>query len=150
MVLDTTLLNTQHYKVRIKGKVEQFRERRSALPYTLVSKLSKREPFGSLLTTVANFTFYWGLYKIWNYFNYFSLLWVRQKFCNILLTYLLYSSMYNKSSPEFKVKVIMLHRLKSPFHYYFDPILIPVLVLWGKEFLHWSFHHLLVIGVLWV
>ena len=26
MVLDATLLNTQHYKVRIKGKVEQFRE----------------------------------------------------------------------------------------------------------------------------
>ena len=26
MVLDATLLNTQHYKVRIKGKVEQPRE----------------------------------------------------------------------------------------------------------------------------
>ena len=26
MVLDTSLLNTQHYKVRIKGKVEQSRE----------------------------------------------------------------------------------------------------------------------------
>ena len=36
MVLDTALLNTQQYKVRIKGKVEQSRERRSALPYTLV------------------------------------------------------------------------------------------------------------------
>ena len=36
MVLDATLLNTQHYKVRIKGKVEQSRERSSALPYTLV------------------------------------------------------------------------------------------------------------------
>ena len=36
MVLDASLLNTQHYKVRIKGKVEQFRERSSALPYTLV------------------------------------------------------------------------------------------------------------------
>ena len=36
MVLDATLLNTQHYKVRIKGKVEQFRERSSALHYTLV------------------------------------------------------------------------------------------------------------------
>ena len=33
---DTTLLNTQHYKVRFKGKVEQSRERSSALPYTLV------------------------------------------------------------------------------------------------------------------
>ena len=36
MVLDASLLNTQHCKVRIKGKVEQSRERSSALPYTLV------------------------------------------------------------------------------------------------------------------
>ena len=36
MVLDATLLNTQHYKVRIKGKVEQSRERSSVLLYTLV------------------------------------------------------------------------------------------------------------------
>ena len=36
MVLDTALLNTQQYKVRIKGKVEQSRERSSALFYTLV------------------------------------------------------------------------------------------------------------------
>ena len=36
MVLDASLLNTQHYKVRIKGKVEQSRERSNALPYTLV------------------------------------------------------------------------------------------------------------------
>ncbi len=36
MVLDATLLSTQHYKVRIKGKVEQSWEWSSALPYTLV------------------------------------------------------------------------------------------------------------------
>ena len=36
IVLDTFLLNTQQYKVRIKGKVEQSRERSSALPYTSV------------------------------------------------------------------------------------------------------------------
>ena len=36
MVLDTSLLNTQQYKVHIKGKVEQSRERSSALPYTSV------------------------------------------------------------------------------------------------------------------
>ena len=35
MVLDTSLLNTQQYKVRIKGKVKQSRERSSVLPYTL-------------------------------------------------------------------------------------------------------------------
>ena len=36
MVIDATLLNTQHYKVRIKGKVEQSRERSSALPNTFL------------------------------------------------------------------------------------------------------------------
>ena len=35
-VLDASLLNTQHYKERIKGKVQQSRERSSALHYTLV------------------------------------------------------------------------------------------------------------------
>ena len=36
MVLDTSLLNTQQYKVSIEGKVEQTRERSSALPDTSV------------------------------------------------------------------------------------------------------------------
>ena len=36
MVLDTSLLNTQQYKVPIKGKVEQSKERSSVLPYTSV------------------------------------------------------------------------------------------------------------------
>ena len=36
MVFDTSLLNTQPSKVRIKGKVEQSRERSSALPCTSV------------------------------------------------------------------------------------------------------------------
>ena len=36
MVLDASLLNTQHYKVRIMGKVEQSRERSGDLPYTSV------------------------------------------------------------------------------------------------------------------
>ena len=36
MVLDATLLNTQHYKVRIKGKMEQSRKRSSVLHYILV------------------------------------------------------------------------------------------------------------------
>ena len=36
IVLDASLLNTQHYKVPIKGKVEQSRKKSSALPYTLV------------------------------------------------------------------------------------------------------------------
>ena len=48
MELDTTLLNTQHYKVRFKGKVEQSREWSSALPYTLCSSYRK----GSLRVTL--------------------------------------------------------------------------------------------------
>ena len=36
MVLDTALLNAQQYKVRIMDKVEQSRERISALTYTSV------------------------------------------------------------------------------------------------------------------
>ena len=48
MVLDTSLLNTQHYKVCIKGKVEQFRERSSALSYTSCSSYWK----GSLLVAL--------------------------------------------------------------------------------------------------
>ena len=37
MVHDAALLNTQYYKVRIKGKVKQPREKSSALSYTSVS-----------------------------------------------------------------------------------------------------------------
>ena len=36
MVLDSSLLNTRHYKVRSKGEMEQSRERSNALPYTSV------------------------------------------------------------------------------------------------------------------
>ena len=36
IVLDISLLNTQHYKVLIKGKVERSGGRSSALPYTSV------------------------------------------------------------------------------------------------------------------
>ena len=36
IVLDPALLNTEHYKVKINGKVEQSREWSRALPYTSV------------------------------------------------------------------------------------------------------------------
>ncbi len=36
MVLDTTLINTQLYKVWMKGKVDQSREKSSVLSYTSV------------------------------------------------------------------------------------------------------------------
>ena len=53
MVLDTTLLNTQHYKVRIKGKVEQSREKSSALGVVAIEKGT----FWSPSKTVANNNF---------------------------------------------------------------------------------------------
>ena len=36
MILDAVLVKTQHYKVRIVGKVEQSREWSGALPYISV------------------------------------------------------------------------------------------------------------------
>ena len=36
MVFNAALLNTQHYKVMVKGKVEQSKEWSSTLSYTLV------------------------------------------------------------------------------------------------------------------
>ena len=53
MVLDASLLNTQQYKVRIKGKVEQSKETSSALGEVAIEKRA----FWSLSTAVANFTF---------------------------------------------------------------------------------------------
>ena len=46
VVLDISLLNTQHYKVQIKGKVEEIKENSSALPYTTVCKWSFRVTLG--------------------------------------------------------------------------------------------------------
>ena len=60
MVLDATLLNTQEYKVRIKGKVEQSMERSLSPPLHLVVVAIGKGAFGSPSTTVANFT---SLYK---------------------------------------------------------------------------------------
>ena len=48
IVLDTSLLNTQQYKVHIKGKVEQSRERSSVTPTPRCNSYLK----GSLLVTL--------------------------------------------------------------------------------------------------
>ena len=48
MVLDTSLINTQQYKVRIKGKVEQSMERSGAPPTPQCSSYWK----GSLLVAL--------------------------------------------------------------------------------------------------
>ena len=57
MVLDATLLNTQYYKVRIKGKVEQSKERSSALPLHLGVVAMEKGAFGSPSTNLANFMY---------------------------------------------------------------------------------------------
>ena len=49
MVLDASLLNTQHYKVRIKGKVEQSREGVAPSPTPWCSSYRK----GSLRVTLV-------------------------------------------------------------------------------------------------
>ena len=55
MVLDTTLHSTQHYKVLIKDKAEQSRERSSAIPLHLGVGVIEKIVFGSPWTKVANF-----------------------------------------------------------------------------------------------
>ena len=46
MVLDSSLLNTQHYKVQIKGKFEQSREGVAPSPTPWCSSYRKGEPSG--------------------------------------------------------------------------------------------------------
>ena len=55
MVLDAVLLNTQHYKVRIKSKVEQSKEWSDASPLGVVA--IEKGVFGSSSAKVADFTF---------------------------------------------------------------------------------------------
>ena len=54
MVLDTALLNTQPYKVHIKGKVEQSTERSCALPLHLCVVATAKGAFWLPSTTVTN------------------------------------------------------------------------------------------------
>ena len=55
--LDTSLLNIQHYKVQVKGKVEQSWEWRSTPLHLCVVDIEKGS-FGSPLTTGGQFTSY--------------------------------------------------------------------------------------------
>ena len=67
--LDTTLLNIQHYKVQIKGKVQQLKERSSAFSQQLGAVANEKEAFQSPLTMVANFTYYIYIYIVYIYIN---------------------------------------------------------------------------------
>ena len=55
MILYAVLLNIQHYNVRIKGRVEQSREKSSA-PLQLGVVAIEKGDFGSPSTKVADFT----------------------------------------------------------------------------------------------
>ena len=57
MVLDASLLNTQDYKVRIKGKVEPSREWSTCPPLHLGVVAIEKGAFGLPSTKVANFTY---------------------------------------------------------------------------------------------
>ena len=57
MVIDTSLLNTQHYKVCIMGKVEQYREISSVLPLHLSVVATEKGAFELPSTMVTNFTY---------------------------------------------------------------------------------------------
>ena len=58
MVRDASLLNTQQYKVLIKGKVEQSRKRGSALPLHFSVVAIEKGAFKSPSAKVGNFTTY--------------------------------------------------------------------------------------------
>ena len=57
MVLGAAMLNNKHFKVRIKGKVEQSREYSSVLPLHLGVVATEKGTFGSSSTKVAKFFF---------------------------------------------------------------------------------------------
>ena len=57
MLLDTSLLNIQQYKVCIMGKVEQSRERSNALSLHLSVVAIEKGAFWSPSTRVTNFTY---------------------------------------------------------------------------------------------
>ena len=91
MVLDAALINTQHYKVCIKGKVEQSKEWSCALPYTFVDVAIENGGFGSPSTKVTNFALIYLCsqkfepLKSGNYWNFIKSLVLKQKKRKFLL-----------------------------------------------------------------
>ena len=64
--------------------------------------------------------------------------------CNILVTNLLYSSSYNKTSLTFEVEAIILRHRNPAFCQFFDPMQLLGLVI-RDDLLHISFHPLLIV-----
>ena len=63
MVLDAALLNTQHYKVLINGKVEQSREKENHPPLHGGVVANEKGAFRSSSTMVTNCTIYIYIYN---------------------------------------------------------------------------------------
>ena len=74
ILLDNFLLNTQHYKVSIKGNVEQSREMEWNPSLHLGVVAIKKRAFRSALTTVPNFTYEIFYIKYFSYLFYVCLL----------------------------------------------------------------------------
>ena len=64
MIHDISLLNTQHYKVKIKGKVDQFKWRSSTVPLYLGVVAIEMGTLRSPSITVANFLYFYIIYII--------------------------------------------------------------------------------------
>ena len=66
MVFDAALLNTQHYKVRIKDKVEQHWNNNNGVAPFLTPHCSSywKGAFRSPMTKVANFNFTLYMYNL--------------------------------------------------------------------------------------
>ena len=84
MVLDASLLNTQHYKVRIKGEVEQSREGVAPSPTHCCSSYRK----GSLRVTLDNgrqLYFFTVLCCLCSDLSHFIFVFIGTRFCPMVL-----------------------------------------------------------------
>ena len=65
-----------------------------------------------------------------------------QKFCNILVSFLFFSTSYNKSSRRFIRGYTVWRQI---FYLFLHPVLILVCVLLSEELFYWSFHLCLIV-----
>lgn len=92
-----------------------------------------------------------GFY-IWHWYCVFCLITdtiVLFMFCNILVTYWLYSSCYNKSNLEFNVETLVMYCLNPSFGQIFYLMLISLLII-RRELLQWGLHLILLAEASWV
>ena len=113
MVLDTSLLNTQQYKVCIKGKMEQSRERIVPFPTHWCSSYWKGA-FWLPSTKVANFTLYYDI-RILLWLKYIIIL-LLASFCHQFEQVFLWSLIDSKSLQAFNCPVGWGYRIHWLLH----------------------------------